>query len=381
MLLLEALVAHRQLRVGRVQLRHRSRSLDTLGAPGRAEGAADGLVMPHVRKLGLQLLDPLCQPRNLHVLRIDVRHDLVLDVLSSVRILQGVEGLREVHVGGRDASDHEGAAVAAEGVLQHARQLRISVGHVRAVQLRIPERRDHVAQGKEALVDAHALAEALADGAGLLRALGAREVCEANLRNNCLAAPCMQGLLEGHREDRVAARALLVHLRGGRGPQHRPFLETSEQLGRLAHLNLFHAQDHDALHRVLSDEHAAAAIHSRRPRVEEIVDVLVVEPHEAHAYRQVRVVLPGVNDVPEERGDEARDHAVLLLGQGRAVAAAQRVGLARGGLPVGQKRGVEALAEALDERPGGLVVDALLGCVRVEDQIEGEVGLAHGDLP
>jgi hypothetical protein len=44
--------------------------------------------------------------------------DLVLDVSGPVGVLEGVQGLHEVTVGGRDAGDHHGTAVAAERVLK-----------------------------------------------------------------------------------------------------------------------------------------------------------------------------------------------------------------------------------------------------------------------
>ncbi len=44
--------------------------------------------------------------------------DFVLDVSGPVGVLEGVQGFHEVTVGRRNAGDHHGPAVAAEGVLK-----------------------------------------------------------------------------------------------------------------------------------------------------------------------------------------------------------------------------------------------------------------------
>lgn len=57
-----------------------------------------------------------------------------------------------------DAADHECLAVAAQRVLQHARQLGVPVGDVHLAPLGVvAERADHVPERQQPLVDVHTL--------------------------------------------------------------------------------------------------------------------------------------------------------------------------------------------------------------------------------
>ena len=53
-----------------------------------------------------------------------------LDPLGPVRVLEGVVGVVERQRRRRHVGDHDGAAVAADGVLEEPRQLRVAVGDV-----------------------------------------------------------------------------------------------------------------------------------------------------------------------------------------------------------------------------------------------------------
>ena len=98
---------------------------------------------------------------------------------------EGVQGLVVVGGRGRETGQQHRQSVAPEGILQQARQLRLSVGHVDVLGLcwlgggwlgegrggvaaLLAEGRDYVAQGEESLVDAHALLEDLASRLSLL---------------------------------------------------------------------------------------------------------------------------------------------------------------------------------------------------------------------
>lgn len=63
-----------------------------------------------------------------------------------------------------DGGHHGGFAVAAEGVLEDARELGVPVGDVRAHAAGVRQRRYHVAQRAQALVDLLALLQPLACG-------------------------------------------------------------------------------------------------------------------------------------------------------------------------------------------------------------------------
>jgi hypothetical protein len=82
--------------------------------------------------------------------------------------------------GGADHGHHGGLAVAAEGVLEDARELGVAVGDVLAAA-GVGERGDDVAEGAQALVDLLGLLEALARRAREAHALGACEVDEVEL--------------------------------------------------------------------------------------------------------------------------------------------------------------------------------------------------------
>jgi hypothetical protein len=74
---------------------------------------------------------------------------LVLDVASPVGISQRIQRFHEVLVGGRDAGDHERAAVAAQRVLEQTGQLGIAIGHVAANLFAVAQRAYDVAKSEQ----------------------------------------------------------------------------------------------------------------------------------------------------------------------------------------------------------------------------------------
>ena len=79
-----------------------------------------------------------------------VDHGAIADLAGLVGPAEGVDSFGEVGVGGRDAGKHEGLGVAAEGVFEETRERGLAVGNVALVGA---ERLDHLAEGRERLVD------------------------------------------------------------------------------------------------------------------------------------------------------------------------------------------------------------------------------------
>ena len=70
---------------------------------------------------------------------------LVLDVSGPVGILECVEGLHEVPISGTYARNHEGPAVAPQGVLEEACQLAVPVRNMAALLGHVTKGTDDVA--------------------------------------------------------------------------------------------------------------------------------------------------------------------------------------------------------------------------------------------
>ena len=96
------------------------------------------------------------------------------DLLCAVGVAEGAEGLLEVDVSGREGADHDGLCVAAQRILEDARQLRLAVRNqhvlLRVVAL-LRQCRDDVAEHRERQVDGGALLESIARRAGRLCSL------------------------------------------------------------------------------------------------------------------------------------------------------------------------------------------------------------------
>lgn len=77
---------------------------------------------------------------------IPVHLRLVLDLSGATRIIEGIQGLVEVRLGWRAASDHGSTRVATQGILQDTGQLGVSVRHEVAFLANLTEGRDDVAK-------------------------------------------------------------------------------------------------------------------------------------------------------------------------------------------------------------------------------------------
>mmetsp|Transcript_73097 Transcript_73097/g.128793 ORF Transcript_73097/g.128793 Transcript_73097/m.128793 type:complete len:413 (-) Transcript_73097:884-2122(-) len=122
------------------------------------QGADDALVLGHVQVDGG-----------------DVRTGDDLDGLGAVGVPQRVVRVLVAHGAGAHGSQHDGPAVPAQRVLQHAGQLAVPVRHVAGLLLR-RQSIDAVAQGQEGAVDVDALPHAHPHGPHGRRPLGPREV-------------------------------------------------------------------------------------------------------------------------------------------------------------------------------------------------------------
>lgn len=95
-----------------------------------------------------------------------------------MRVPQRSDGLVVV-IGGRpDVGDHDSLAVPPQRVLQNPRQLGVSVRYMRTV---LGERRDHVTQTGQCLVDARGLSQSLSPRARLALPLAACQVHQVQL--------------------------------------------------------------------------------------------------------------------------------------------------------------------------------------------------------
>jgi len=83
------------------------------------------------------------------------------------------QGLIEIRKLWRDIDEHERLAVATETPLQQVRQLGVTVRYVLVL---VGQGTDHVAQGRERLVDGHRLLQAVAGAAAVGESLAAGEI-------------------------------------------------------------------------------------------------------------------------------------------------------------------------------------------------------------
>lgn len=95
----------------------------------------------------LELVDFLFVLLEEGVLGVFVDARLVLDGFGAGSVPEGGKRLVVVEIGGGNGGDHHGLGVAAEGVLEHARQLGVAVGDV--VGFAVHQGADHVSQGLE----------------------------------------------------------------------------------------------------------------------------------------------------------------------------------------------------------------------------------------
>ena len=108
-----------------------ARSLHGSGT-GRVVGAAGQLI-----DVRLELLHLLAQVGELERLRVDVDDGFILYLARPIGVAQRVQRLLHVRVGRADARDHERVRVAAERVLEEARELALAIGLVALLVARV----------------------------------------------------------------------------------------------------------------------------------------------------------------------------------------------------------------------------------------------------
>ena len=246
--------------------------------------------------------------------------------------------------------------------LEQACELGVAVRDV--LRLAVDERRDDVAERREAQVDLGRLLEPVAGRARLGLALRAGEVDEVELADaDVLAAVVRLAALDDDGEDGVRARARLVHERRA---------DRAVLLARLHHLV-------DLVRRLDDEAREVLHVHARvdvllqvepvlRVLREQVADLLVVDLEVRRAH-EVLLRRLGDRDLVEDLLERVGDDAAQL---GRVGVALHRVRLARARLPVRKDGRVEAVEHGLDRRRGRLVVEPLLRDVGAEDVVERE---------
>ena len=169
-------------------------------------------------ELSLEQVDLLLELTQHGVLGILVDGRLVLDRLGAVGVAQRAQRLLVVVAGGRQGGDHQRLRVAAERVLEEARELRVAIRYV--LGLAVDERRYDVAERRERQVDLGGLLEAIAGGARLRLALAARQVHQIELADLVVLLALLVRLahLHANGEHGVRTRRVGVHERGARRP-------------------------------------------------------------------------------------------------------------------------------------------------------------------
>mmetsp|Transcript_49217 Transcript_49217/g.111493 ORF Transcript_49217/g.111493 Transcript_49217/m.111493 type:complete len:244 (-) Transcript_49217:168-899(-) len=167
-----------------------------------------------MHELCLEAHDLLLELADHGVLRVLVDLRLVLDALGAVCVAQRRERLVVVVVCRAEVRHHHRLGVAAQRVLQQARELGVAVGDVRG--LAVHERGDHVPQSGEREVNLGRLLEPLARRPGLALPLGACQVDHVELADAdvALAVRPQGALLHRDHEDGVRPGGALVHVRG-----------------------------------------------------------------------------------------------------------------------------------------------------------------------
>mmetsp|Transcript_27415 Transcript_27415/g.78766 ORF Transcript_27415/g.78766 Transcript_27415/m.78766 type:complete len:517 (-) Transcript_27415:561-2111(-) len=224
-----------------------------------------------LRQLHAEAGDLVLELADHRVLGVLVDLGLVLDALGAVGVAQRRERLVVVVVRGAEVCHHDRLRVAAQGVLEQARELRVPVGDVRG--LAVHERGDHVAERRQGEVDLGGLLQPVAGGAGLALPLGARQVDHVQLADAdvALAVGSQRALLHRDHEDRVRPRRTLVHVGRRNAPVREPLLQD------LVHvLDALHHEGLKILHidAVLSVLELAALLWILR---QEVADLLVVD--------------------------------------------------------------------------------------------------------
>ena len=287
----------------------------------------------------------------------------VLDRLGALTEVERRLGLGLVEARWRAADDDGGARIAAERLLQDARELGVAIGHV---GLGIGQRGDHVAQSRERLVDVLGLLEYAALGARLAHLLRAGQVDQVELAAQLLLRLLVL-LLDVDEKDRVGSRAVLVHVGDGYVPVGLAVLDALEDLvgrGDEALRGALHVR-----HAILVLVHGQVGLGD----VEQVAYLVQVDLEVADLDLELDARVHRV-DVREYVLDDARYDALELLARQHAL---HRVRLARRRLTVGEYGAVVAGEDVVDDLLGGGRVHALLARVRLEHAIEGVHLAAH----
>mmetsp|Transcript_37025 Transcript_37025/g.70994 ORF Transcript_37025/g.70994 Transcript_37025/m.70994 type:complete len:279 (-) Transcript_37025:1193-2029(-) len=219
-------------------------------------------------------------------------------LLHTVGVAQGVEGVLARARGRGDVGNHDGAAVPLERVPQHLGELAAAEGHVARLGV---QRTNALLQRQEGLVDLRPLHARLAVVVRRVRAaLAPREVDEGELapeaalerlrlvaqvaRGNLLgAAARARGLLEHQLQDGVRAGRVAVGARAARAARRRPQLNQLLHLLQAEHLVLLQSHDAHVLAAVLAHRQLLAAL-------QQIEDFASVDFKEAQPQVQVFVL-------------------------------------------------------------------------------------------
>mmetsp|Transcript_33763 Transcript_33763/g.86500 ORF Transcript_33763/g.86500 Transcript_33763/m.86500 type:complete len:502 (+) Transcript_33763:2100-3605(+) len=320
------------------------------------------------RELLLELLDLSLQPRDLRRLLVLCRRDL--DRLRAVRVAKCRHSLLVVASCGRQGGKHGAERVAAEGLLQHARELRVAVRDENLLPVRtLHQRVDHIAQGAQTLVDICTLLQRLTCRTRALLPLGTGQVHEVELGEDVPGGVLLVLLVDLDGEDGVGARAGRVH-HGGR---HSTVLDTGLQhvfqLGRFLGHDLREVLYVDTHHRVLLHLEAAAQLATVGDRVQEVEDDLVVDLEVRAHHEELACAHLLLRDVLKQSLVHARDDADQLR---RGPRARHTPALAAASLPIRKNRPVVALERLHHRGLADRLIDGLLLHGQAEDNVEGK---------
>ena len=267
--------------------------------------------------------------------------------------------------------DHCGARVAAQAVLEQARELRVAIGYVgHAFLVLLPQCVDAVGERQQRAVDVGAVVERLAAVVGLRRALGTGQVHQRQLAVQHLRAVLVRlGARDADGENRMRAARRGVGI-GGLGLAPRVSLAEQIQDGLSAvNIHLGDACDGDALPGVFAQ---LQRVLFARVRIEQIVYELIVH----FDVRALHIPLVPAGRVRELSEDvlERQHHQARVI-----VRAHHGVCLARARRAVredGRVQTVEDRASLLGDRP---LVAVRIGAGALHRDVE-DVAPLHGAL-
>mmetsp|Transcript_2773 Transcript_2773/g.11878 ORF Transcript_2773/g.11878 Transcript_2773/m.11878 type:complete len:879 (+) Transcript_2773:562-3198(+) len=314
----------------------------------------------------LELGDGDAGVRHLGRLRV-LRRPSELDARDARGEVERRHRLARASLGGGHVHEDESLAASTERALQQRGELAVAVGHVRRPLL---QRRHHVAQGAEALVDVLRLLEPVAGGFRTRHPFAARQVHEVEHPARA-SARVFRDPLHVDDDGAVAAGRSLVHRGGARRAVH---LALEHHLGDVP--PTAHRAGHRARHVEPSLLRGQNLNLVTADRGEQIPALLVVNLQHGHGHL-VRVrgtaLLYEVEEIVQGAiVDTAR--VVSRLGSGWS---RHRVRLTRARLTVRHEAHVVPVARASDQR-AALLVNSTLRRIRSEDAVKAK-RLALGD--